>query len=152
MTTFVLLLASFGILLAAFGVAFMLLGRSIVRCNGANQFTALAVVGLLLLGAFASPAFATGHGQQAFIVQEYIAAPQAVIVPHAVQQQQAACVVEQFQAYSAPLVQRQIVKQQVIVPQKVIQQRVVQKNVIQRQRAVRQRSISIQRSRVGGLF
>lgn len=110
------------------------------------------ILAAIMLVAFAAPAFATGHGQQAFIVQEYIAAPQAVVVPYAVQQQQAACVVQQFQAYSAPLVQRQVVKQQVIVPQKVIQQRVVQKNVIQKQRAVRQRSISIQRSRVGGLF
>lgn len=123
-------------------------------------FILALAVGLCFLGAFASPALATGYGQQAVIVQEYIAAPQAVVVPYAVQQQQAACVVQQFQAYSAPLVQQKIVRQQVLVPQQFVKQRSFQRSrggsfsSIQRQQfsGGRQRSLSIQSSSSGGGF
>ncbi len=137
MLTFVLLLALFGVLLALFGGALMLLGRAIVRGNGADQFVAFVLVGLVIIGVFASPALATGHGQ-AVIVQEYIAAPQAVVVPYAVQQQNAACVVQQFNAYAVPIQRQQFVQQ------KFVQQNFKQQSF--------QRSRSRQQFNSGGNF
>lgn len=123
-------------------------------------FIIALAVGLCFLGAVASTCLATTHGAQAVVVQEYVV-PQQVIVPYAVQQQQAACVVQQFQAYSAPLVQQKIVRQQVLVPQQFVKQRSFQRSrggsfsSIQRQQfssGGRQRSLSIQSSSSGGGF
>ncbi len=130
-------------------------GRTAFRKGFKFGFAAV-MVGVLLLGA-ATPALATGYGQQAVVVQQY-AVPQQVVVPYAVQQQQAACVVQQFQAYSAPLVQQQIVRQQVLVPQQFSRQRSFSRsrggfssfsNVQQFNSGGRQRSFSIQSSSSG---
>lgn len=66
------------------------------------SFFAALLVGCLFLTAIASPALATGYGQQQFVQQQYVAVPQAVVVPY-VAQQQAACVVQQFNDYSQPV-------------------------------------------------
>lgn len=74
-------------------------GRTTFR--KALRFAIAIAVGMFFVGAVASPALATGHGQQ-FVQQQYVAVPQAVVVPY-VAQQQAACVVQQFNAYSQPV-------------------------------------------------
>lgn len=111
-------------------------------------FLLAAIVGLLYLGAIAQHAHAGGYGNQAVIVQEYVVQPQ--LVQSYVQQQNAACAVQQFNAYSAPLVQRQIVRQ------KVVQQKFVQPQRFRSVQRVRGggnfSSITIQRQRSGGGF
>ena len=113
--------------------------------------TSLAIAMLAVVACFsvlATPALATGHGQQAVVVQEYVVQPQFQQQGY-VLQQNAACVAQQFNAYSAPLVHRKVVRQRV-VPQKFVRPQRVQR--VQRPRGGNFSSITIQRERSGRGF